>query len=587
MEFDWRIYTKRADFQKLGKRFSMDAVVARVIRNRGCKTEEDFEKYLYGTLEDTHDPLLMKGMDAGTDRILQKIREKKAIRVIGDYDVDGMTATYLLVSGLKKLARDPDLITWDIPDRIQDGYGLNTRLVRKAKEEQVDTILTCDNGIAAKDAVAEAKNLGMTVVVTDHHQEPEKPVPADVIIDPHQRGDTYPFPDICGAEVAYKFLQVCFEKAGRPRDPGTGLEFTGLATNCDVMPMKDENRIYVREALRRMRDTPNTGLRALLEKTGILQSGRRLTTYHLGFVIGPCMNTQGRLYSAKNVVNLFLEKDPEKASVMAEQMVAQNDLRKAMTAEAEKNLSQELTEDQQNVRVLYVPGLHESLAGIVAGHIREKCWRPVIVFTDSARDPAYLKGSGRSIEGYDMFRELTGVKDLLEQYGGHPMAAGLTIRRENLDRLRECLNSRETLTREQLVPRLMIDAAMPMRYVTPNLVEELEELEPFGPGNEEPLFAESGMRILRAEIRGKNRNVLILTVADSRGHRFRCLSFSPDEVLRQLRLWFPQEECARITRNYSPDSKVVTDLAYRPRLNEFRGQRNVEYQIIHLRRHTT
>ncbi|HBZ03975.1 MAG TPA: single-stranded-DNA-specific exonuclease RecJ [Lachnospiraceae bacterium] len=589
MHQDWRIYAKNADFKALSEKYGIDPVVARVIRNRDVVTESDFENYIYGTLESTYAPERMMDMELGVDIIMSSIEDGENIRVVGDYDVDGVMSSYILYDGLKRAGAN---VSVDIPHRILDGYGINERIIEKAYNDGIHTIITCDNGIAAVNAVAKAVELGLTVVVTDHH-EPQEILPdADAIIDPHQSGDTYPYKDICGATVAYKFIKLLYETMGLEIGRDEYIEEVALATVCDVMPLLDENRTFVREGIRCLEKTENTGIKALLEATGL--KGKKLSSYSLGFVIGPCINAAGRLGSALDALALLTEKDEKTAFDMAVKIKELNDSRKSMTEEGEKkaisildNLIREkagldksdISERDRDkwmddVIIIYVSGLHESLAGIVAGRLKERFYRPTIVFTDTDKDEAVIKGSGRSIEAYNMFEKINAHKDMLVKFGGHPMAAGLTIKKDMLDEFRRVLNAESGLSEQDKVPRLMIDVPMPMSYVTMNLAEQLATLEPFGKGNEYPLFAEKDMEILGYQIYGQNKNVMRLKLRSVRGRISEVIYFRPDEFEKNINEWFTDEECDKMSRGIATGCKLA--IAYEVGINEYNGARNVQ-----------
>ncbi len=575
-EVEWRMHTKRADFNGLGEKLGISPVMARVLVNRGLDTPELQEEYLYGTMDSLPDPKRMKGMEEAVLLLQEKIREEKPIRIISDYDVDGVTSNYILYDGLKRLGAD---VSYDIPDRIRDGYGMNVRMVEEAHGDGVDTLLTCDNGISAFDAVNRAKELGMTVIVTDHHQVQEGLPAADVIVNPWQPLCEYPYKSICGAEVAYKLMKVLSEAEGKPLPPAKYLDFAALGTVCDVMPLTGENRILVREGLRVMSDPENVGLRALLDANELL--GCKISAYHLGFRIGPCINSEGRLSSAKEAMRLFLTEDPEEAVLLAAEMKHLNDERKNATAagvdRAVKIIEEQGLYEKDHVLLVTVPELHESLAGIVAGRIRERYYRPVIIFTEAEDAPGLLKGSGRSIEEYNLFEALTSAKDHLERFGGHPMAAGLTIRKEEFLPLARQLNEEEQLTEEQLVEKLYIDVPMPIYYVNLNLAEQLGQLEPFGTGNSRPLFAEKGLRVEDFRVFGGGK-VGQLTLRDGKGQRVYVKTFDAESLNEDIKVWSQPAECDKI-RKYPK-----LDIMYRVSVNEFRGDRQAECIIERYRK---
>lgn len=538
------------------------------------ETKEAMERYLYGTLDGLYDGALMKNMGEAVNVLIKKLREEKRIRIIGDYDIDGVCASYLLLTGLRRAERElgkgtgpagSTRIDYEIPDRVRDGYGINGAIIRQAAADGVDTLVTCDNGIAAAKEIALAKGLGMTVVVTDHHEVPveeERQVlpPADVVVDPKQEGETYPFREICGAVVAYKLVEKLYEASGVPREEWRELlEFAAIATVGDVMRLQDENRILVKYGLKQMARTRNLGLRKLVEKTGLDITD--LSAYHIGFVIGPCLNAGGRLQTAKAALRLFLSEDEAEAERLAEELKELNDIRKDMTKKGEDEaIAQVETQYMEDkVLVIFLPDCHESLAGIIAGRVREHFHKPSIVLT---RSGDMVKGSGRSIEPYHMFRELTKVRELLPKFGGHPMAAGLSIKEEDVPEFRRRLNENAVLTEEDFIPRVWIDVPMPLEYVTEGLVEELKRLEPFGQGNEKPLFAQKGLMIRSLRVLGKNRNVVKLGLVTDTGLSMDGLLFGDGDAI--------QRELA---------GKDRIDIVYYPDINEYNGNRTLQAVI--------
>lgn len=568
------VQTKRADFNGLAKELGVSPVSVRIMRNRGMETKEAMERYLYDTLDGLYDGALMKNMGEAVNVLIKKLREEKRIRIIGDYDIDGVCASYLLLTGLRRAERElgkrtgpagSNRIDYEIPDRVRDGYGINEAIIRQAAADGVDTLVTCDNGIAAAKEISLAKELGMTVVVTDHHEVPveeERQVlpPADVVVDPKQEGETYPFREICGAVVAYKLVEKLYEASGVPREEWRALlEFAAIATVGDVMRLQDENRILVKYGLKQMARTRNLGLRKLVEKTGLDITD--LSAYHIGFVIGPCLNAGGRLQTAKAALRLFLSEDEAEAERLAEELKELNDIRKDMTKKGEDEAIAQVEERYMGDKVLvvFLPDCHESLAGIIAGRVREHFHKPSIVLT---RSGDMVKGSGRSIEPYHMFRELTKVRELLPKFGGHPMAAGLSIKEEDVPEFRRRLNENAVLTEEDFIPRVWIDVPMPLEYVTEGLVEELKRLEPFGQGNEKPLFAQKGLMIRSLRVLGKNRNVVKLGLVTDTGLSMDGLLFGDGDAI--------QRELA---------GKDRIDIVYYPDVNEYNGNRTFQAVI--------
>ncbi|WP_368191284.1 single-stranded-DNA-specific exonuclease RecJ [Blautia sp. 1033sp1_1033st1_G9_1033SCRN_220408] len=526
----WFVSAKKADFKEIGRQFDIDPVIARLIRNRDVTGAKAIQEYLRGTIQDIPGPELLKGMKEATSILKQKIREKKKIRIIGDYDIDGVTATYILIKGLERLGARADTY---IPDRITDGYGIHMPLIYKALEDGVDTIVTCDNGIAASKEIGFAKEKGLTVIVTDHHEVPfiedngEKTYilpPADAVINTKQPGCPYPNKNLCGAVVAMKLIWALYDDSHIPEtEKEEFLELAAIATVGDVMDLQGENRILVKEGLKRLPYTKNKGLQALIRVTGL--EGSRISSYHIGFVLGPCINASGRLDTAVRSLRLLQCEDAGEAARLAGDLKALNDSRKALT-EKGKDAAIQLIEntDLKNdpVLVVYLPECHESLAGIIAGRIREKYNRPVFVLTKGEKG---VKGSGRSIQQYSMFEELVKCGDLLDQYGGHPMAAGLSLPEENVSLLRKRLNEQCNLKEEDLIPKVIIDVPMPISYISTKLVEQLSLLEPFGKGNTKPLFAQKNVKAINSRVIGKNHNVTKLQLMDEQGYVIEAVYF--------------------------------------------------------------
>ena len=526
----WFVSAKKADFKEIGRQFDIDPVIARLIRNRDVTGAKAIQEYLRGTIQDIPGPELLKGMKEATSILKQKIREKKKIRIIGDYDIDGVTATYILIKGLERLGARADTY---IPDRITDGYGIHMPLIYKALEDGVDTIVTCDNGIAASKEIGFAKEKGLTVIVTDHHEVPfiedngEKTYilpPADAVINTKQPGCPYPNKNLCGAVVAMKLIWALYDDSHIPEiEKEEFLELAAIATVGDVMDLQGENRILVKEGLKRLPYTKNKGLQALIRVTGL--EGSRISSYHIGFVLGPCINASGRLDTAARSLRLLQCEDAGEAARLAGDLKALNDSRKALT-EKGKDAAIQLIENtdlkKDPVLVVYLPECHESLAGIIAGRIREKYNRPVFVLTKGEKG---VKGSGRSIQQYSMFEELVKCGDLLDQYGGHPMAAGLSLPEENVSLLRKRLNEQCNLKEEDLIPKVIIDVPMPISYISTKLVEQLSLLEPFGKGNTKPLFAQKNVKAINSRVIGKNHNVTKLQLMDEQGYVIEAVYF--------------------------------------------------------------
>ena len=557
----WMLQTKRADFNGLAMRLGVSPVAVRIMRNRGLLDEREMRKYLYGTLDDLYDPRQMKGMETAAGIIEKKLIEGKKIRIIGDYDIDGVCSTYILLKGFHRAAGNGQ-IDYEIPDRIRDGYGINESIIRQAAEDGIDTLVTCDNGIAALKEISIAKQLGMTVVVTDHHEVPVDVYgqilpPADAVVDPKQDGETYPYHEICGAVVAWKLINVIYEDLGIPEHEWMELlEFAAIATVGDVMKLQDENRLIVKYGLKKIGSTKNTGLRMLVEKNNL--DINNLSAYHIGFVIGPCLNAGGRLKSAKVALRMLLEQDPDRVSGLADELKELNDVRKDMTAKGETEAIEQVERFYMSDKVLvvFLPECHESLAGIIAGRLLEHFHKPSFVLT---RGEQSAKGSGRSIEAYHMYQGLCEVSDLLVKFGGHPMAAGLSIEESDIDEFRRRLNENAKLTEDDFVPQIWIDVPMPFEYVNEKIVDELKGLEPFGQGNEKPLFAQKSLTIRNVRVLGKNRNVVKMNLVTNTGHPFDGLLFADGDR-------FLEEQTGQNT----------IDMIYYPDVNEYNGTRTLQ-----------
>lgn len=563
---------KKADFNGIAEKYQISPIIARLMRNRDVIGDEAIDFYLNGTVEDLYDGLLMKDMDRAVDILKEKIEEGKKIRVIGDYDIDGVNATYILQQGLAGLGADVDT---DIPDRIKDGYGLNQMLIDRALEDDVDTIITCDNGIAAMNEIAYGKEQGMTIVVTDHHEVPyleengEKKYllpPADAVVDPHRADCEYPFKGLCGAAVAYKLVEVLYRVSGKSEQEVEHLqeslmENVAIATIGDVMDLVGENRVFVKKGLELLKTTKNEGLHALMQCTGVDTSN--LNTYHIGFVIGPCINAGGRLDTAKRALELLNASNRREAVTLAADLKELNDSRKEMTEEgveeAVRQIESSSWKDDQ-VLVVYLPECHESIAGIIAGRIKERYYRPTFVLT---KGETGVKGSGRSIEAYDMFAEMSRCRELFTKFGGHKLAAGLSLEEENVEVFRKRINELANLTEEDLQMKVSIDMRLPFPYINEELIHELKILEPFGKGNGKPLFAESKLRVIQPRIFGKNRNVLKCRLEDQQGNQMEAVYFGEvEDCLQQM------------------EKKQIMSFTYYPTVNEYMGKRTIQLTIV-------
>ena len=568
----WFVAMKKADFNGIAEKYQISPIIARLMRNRDVIGDEAIDFYLNGTVEDLYDGLLMKDMDRAVDILKEKIEEGKKVRVIGDYDIDGVNATYILQQGLAGLGADVDT---DIPDRIKDGYGLNQMLIDRALEDDVDTIVTCDNGIAAMSEIAYGKENGMTIVVTDHHEVPyleengEKKYllpPADAVVDPHRADCEYPFKGLCGAAVAYKLVEVLYRVSGKSEQEVEHLqerlmENVAIATIGDVMDLVGENRVFVKKGLELLKTTKNEGLHALMQCTGVDIAD--LNTYHIGFVIGPCINAGGRLDTAKRALELLNASNRREAVTLAADLKELNDSRKEMTEEgveeAVRQIESSSWKDDQ-VLVVYLPECHESIAGIIAGRIKERYYRPTFVLT---KGETGVKGSGRSIEAYDMFAEMSRCRELFTKFGGHKLAAGLSLEEEKVEVFRKRINELADLTEEDLQMKVSIDMRLPFPYINEELIHELKILEPFGKGNGKPLFAESKLRVIQPRIFGKNRNVLKCRLEDQQGNQMEAVYFGEvEDCLRQM------------------EKKQIMSFTYYPSINEYMGRRTIQLTIV-------
>lgn len=585
----WFVAAKKADFNKWAEEFHISPVLARILRNRDLTDEAEIEKFLYGTLADCHSPWLLKDMDRAVELILQSIVEKKHIRVIGDYDVDGICSSYILTKGLQILGAEVDTA---IPHRIHDGYGLNDHLIREAKQNGVEMIITCDNGIAAAPQIELAASLGIGVIVTDHHEVPfslengerkELLPPALAVVDPKREECTYPYKNICGGVVTYKCMQALLEKTNSPelaRAMDELLQFAAIATVCDVMELKEENRIIVKEGLKLLRHTENEGIRALMEVNSIEPA--KLSAYHLGFVLGPCLNATGRLDTAKRALELLQSHTKVDAMSAARELKDLNDSRKNLTLQGVREAEEYIKEhhmEEDPVMLIFLPEVHESLAGIIAGRIREKYNHPVFILT---RGEEGIKGSGRSIESYHMYDHMTAVKEYFTKFGGHKLAAGLSMKEEDIEPLRKALNENSGLSEEDFVPRVHIDVPMPLSYATEELAEELSLLEPFGVGNPKPLFAQKELIFLSGYKMGANKNFARYRVRTPEGTEAQMVFFGD---LEQFEAFLDEKfgtGCGEALYNGGKSGVVYNvSVVYQLSLNTYRGKTELQFLMQH------
>ncbi len=585
----WYLKNIKADLDEISKKFNISKVLSKILVNRNIMDFNLIDSFLNPTLDKLHNPRSMKDIEKGVKIVKESILKGEKIRICGDYDQDGNSAVLTLYKGIRRCGGDVDYV---IPDRIADGYGINERIVRQAKEDGVSLIITCDNGISAFESVSLAKELGLKIIITDHHEvsyiddngKIEYRIPeADAVINPKRPDCSYPFKKLCGAGVAFKFVQVLYEEMGIDIDESYELlEFVAMGTVCDIVDLVDENRIFVIEGLKRINNTKNLGLKELIKATGL--DGRKISSYYLGFILGPCVNASGRLDSAEEAVKLFLTEDADLAKEYAEKLHSLNEERKYMTENGIKKVvsqieSGEFKEDK--VFVIYEPYIHESIAGIIAGRIKDMYYRPTIILTDSSEENI-LKGSGRSIEEYNIFQEISKCKDLLLKFGGHPMAAGLSIEKANLDEFRKRLNGQAVLTEEDLLPKVYIDMHLPLDYISFGLVEELELLEPFGQGNHRPLFGEKNIPVVKAFILGRNKNVLKLILRTQRDRTIEGLYFGDiQEFQRRMVEKFGEEEVKKMYMGIN--NKIRLDITYTPNVNEYMGTKNLQVVIKNYR----
>lgn len=584
---NWVVEMKKADFSGMAKLFGINRITARLLRNRGLIDENDIETYLHGDLTDLHNPYLMKDMDKAVKLLRQKILDNERIRIIGDYDIDGVNASYILLSALRRCGASVDT---DIPDRIKDGYGINESLIMRAHEADVGVIITCDNGIAANAAVAYAKCLGMTVIVTDHHQVPYEETDggrkyclpeADAVIDPHRDDDTYPYKELCGAAISYKLMTALWGSYGIAEEEALPfIENVAVATVGDVVELTGENRILVKTGLAMLEHTNNLGFKSLMELCGI--TGRRLSTYDIGFVLGPCINAGGRLDTAKRALDLLCSLNKRDADIRAGDLKALNDSRKDMTARGFLQAVSQIEKTQlhsDKVLVVFLPECHESLAGIIAGRLRDKYSRPAFVLT---RGETEVKGSGRSVEAYSMYDGLAKCGRLLTKYGGHPMAAGLSLKEADIDAFREAVNDGCTLSWKELAPKVVIDMPLPFSEITEELIDELRILEPCGKGNPQPLFALKNVSVRSLSIFGQKRNVCRMKLVDEWNTVMTGIYFGGcDDFLAYLTDKFGDSTVDALLSGKS--SEMHIDITFYPSVNEYRGSRNAQVVVRNYR----
>lgn len=580
MKEKWFLQTKRADFNHISEKFHISPVIARIIRNRNVICDEDIYNYLNGDLEKISSPWLFKDMDKAVDILRIKISHESKIRIICDYDVDGITSGYILFRSLKKLGANIDLV---VPHRIEDGYGINEKLIKNAYDSGIDTILTCDNGISAYNQVEYAKSLGMNIIITDHHEVPfeetdgkrEYIVPnADAVVNHKQADCPYPFKELCGAMVAYQLISALFETEGIGKNELYKLlPYAAIATVCDVVDLKGENRIIVKQGIKKLKDCNDIGINALINACKLDKNN--LSSYQFGFVIGPCLNASGRLDTAKRATELLDCTDTQKAEVLAKKLVELNAERKDMTNEGAMTAIEMAQDMDDKVLVLYLKDCHESIAGIIAGRVREKYNKPTFVLTDAEQG---VKGSGRSIEEYDMYSELTKVKSLLTKFGGHKMAAGISLEEKNIDLFRKMLNENCNLTEEDLYLKVWIDIALPLEYITMDFVNQLEVIKPYGKGNEKPVFAEKNLKIISLQILGKSGNVIKMVVENQSHYRMTAVKFnSAVDFMAFLSEKFGEEEVNKALQGQRNNLEIMA--TYYPEINEYNGRINLQIII--------
>ena len=583
----WLLRNRKVDLKAMSEKYKISQLLCKLMVNRDIIDENIINSYINPVYKYLHSPKTMKDVVIAVDIIKRKIQENKKIRIIGDYDVDGIISVFILYTALKKCGANVD---YEIPDRIKDGYGINENIVKVAYDEGVDTIITCDNGISAIDQIQYAKDLGLTVIVTDHHDVPfieEDGVrtflssQADAIINPKQIECEYKFKSICGAGVAFKLMEALYEEIGMDKEECYKLiEFVAIATVCDVVDLIDENRIFVKNGLEMLNNSKNIGINALKKACGL--EDKEITAYHLGFVIGPCLNASGRLDSAKKGLELLLMEDDEEAKNLAQEIVDLNDARKNMTKEGVDraiNIIDSTDINNDNILVVYIPDIHESLAGIVAGRVKEKYNKPTIILTKSEEG---VKGSARSIEEYNMFEGLLACKELLDKFGGHPMAAGLSLQEDKVDELRKALNNKCELTDEDLTRKIMIDSSLPLEYLNLHLIEELNVLEPFGKGNSKPVFGVKDAKITKAMLLGKDKNVLKLKLLTNNNITIDAMIFNDLENFESKIIEkYGNEELDNLYNK--SNNNIPMDFTFYPSINEWNGNKSIQIVVNGIR----
>lgn len=571
----WLLKNMKANYKDMSKKLKVSELICRVMVNRNITGYELMDSFVNPTLEKLHNPRTMKDIEKGVEITRNSIKNNEKIRICGDYDQDGNSSVLTLLSGLKRCGANVDYV---IPHRVKDGYGINENLVKNAKRDGIDLIITCDNGISAHEAVEYAKQIGIKIIITDHHDVPEALPVADAVINPKREDCKYPFKELCGAGVAFKFVQVLYEEMNVDvKESFELLEFVAMATVCDIVDLIDENRIIVKEGLRRINETKNIGIKALLKATGM--EDKEVTTYVLGFVTGPCVNAGGRLDTADIAVELFLTEDERQAEEYAEKLHHLNEERKAMTKDGVDNIIEYVEKNispDQNILVAYDPTIHESIAGIIAGRVKDKYHKPTLVITDTDGE-MMSKGSGRSIEEYNMYEELTKVSELLSKFGGHPMAAGFSLSTHNIDDLRNQLNFNSSLTSEDLIPKLYIDSHLPIENITMGLAQELDLLEPFGKGNRKPLFADKDIKVKKMDILGRDYKIVKMILSKN-GTYITSVYFGDIEDFQEhIKQKFGEEELLKAFDGI--DNDIVLQITYVPSINEFRGNKTLQVVI--------